>query len=257
MSLRSSLRRKVLVFPFLGFYVKFFWGKSSSKYILELNGNRKALADESWSEIALSVKSVFGMLLVSRKGTSVSDGALISDYLRSRISKELENPCKCSAIEIIDIEFLSDPCFLLLEDHIVSIKSVLSEIILPVNSSHGDLHRDNFVVMDGELKVIDWAMYSARSSFLLDYLHFYCREICSIFKVSWVEAIWLSMPEWQKLSAEFDIPLDRLRLIYSLDRISLELGQDSGLLMLKPDKYRHVVGRLVGSICPPLEIVGF
>jgi hypothetical protein len=257
MSLRNSLRRKVLVFPFFGFYVKFFWGDSSSKYVLELNGNLKALADECWSAITLPVKSVCGVMLVSRKGTRVSDGALISDYLRSRIRKELENPCKCSAIEIIDFKFLSDPCFSLVEDQIASIKGVLSDVILPISSSHGDLHRDNFIFMDGELRIIDWAMYSARSSFLLDYLHFYCRETCSILKISWVEAIWLSIPEWQELSAEFDIPLDRLRLIYSIDRISLELGQYSGLLMYKPDKYRLAVDRLVGSIYPASKRVGY
>jgi hypothetical protein len=246
--LRHNIAKQVLVFPVGKKYVKIFWGIAREKYFTEVDGNTAALLDAKWSSVVVPVEKFGKRALLSKRGKQIETANDIVRYLKLRLSGELKASNKQCAFSILDSSFLSRSCFSLSQIQIENIENYLSLLWLPVGSAHGDLHKDNFILLDGKIKVIDWAMYRTESSFVLDYMHYFCRVFCTANKLSWVDAIWFPIPEWQNLSLQHDAPLESLRLAYAIDRVSLELSQNSNLLFVKLDKYKKLVFQLIDSI---------
>lgn len=248
LGVRHIIAKKVLVFPFGKRYVKFFWGGARGKFYTELRGNFAALSDSTWASMVVPVSRFGSMVLLTDRGLPLDSDNEVLNYLNLRLDSEFNSSYKCQASDVLDDSFLLDPCFMLERMQVNAVQDCLSLLWLPLSSAHGDLHKDNFIRLNGELKIIDWAMYKAESSFVLDYMHYFCRSFCAENKLSWVDAIWLPIAEWQALSLRYDISLELLRLAYAINKISLELAQDNYLFSKKLEKYRGLVLRLVDSV---------
>ncbi len=238
---RKAINRGVFVFFMGRVCVKLFIPRASRMRVLEAAGNSAAAVDGFWCSFVHPMKSL-PFILYSTRGEGVLEGSLlvsrVETFLRLKLDEYLALAAEQAAINLIDFSAFKDICAELGVDVSQQIKGDLGGLCLPVCGGHGDLHLGNFITIDDELKIIDWAMYKSRSMYLLDFMHFYIRRQCCSLGVSWVDVVFNDVPGLELVSDFYLFDMRKLFVLYSVDRILREVAQKGSLSLKDSIKYR-------------------
>jgi hypothetical protein len=245
---RFANKRSYFV-SFNGYIIKFYHPKKYSYKSSEHSGNKAALLNPFFQKNVMPVKPIFG-------GLKMIKGSLISidkiDHLELFIDRKLEEskqyPFK-PFDEIIDFSFIKQLIEYGLNDSLFHLMvSNLRNVSLPSTGSHGDLHADNIVLISDTYKIIDWSMYSANGSFVLDYIHFNNYQIARQKNISWTMSILEDGCYLNNLSTEFNISVCKLRKTYCMSRIFGELSHRKKASKIKKKqivKYNTLMEKLL------------
>jgi hypothetical protein len=220
---------------------------------IEENNNRRASTDLFWRGFVVPAKR-FGNALISRRypAASAVHYAAIKRLIEDKLAV-LASADRAPASELIDLAPVAQLADLPSVDiDLAFIVGAASCHRLPVSSSHGDFFVGNMVWRNGQLGLIDWDSYRARSSFVLDVVHFHVNILqLQLGGKSWTELVLDEVPRDARvglLASKFGVSVKGLLLIYALDRTSREIAQEGGVGKLGPAKLAKYV-RLSRALC--------
>ena len=218
----------------------------------ELIGNRKALQTSFWSDKVIQV-SPYPLSLAMVKGIPIAEPNL--EQVERFISKKLEETLKYES-QKANITYNYQKLQRLGKQGldlrlIEACHKVMQQVELPITSAHGDLHIENMILVDQEIKLIDWSMYNCKGSFITDYIHFYNFMEAVKHNESWTIAILKDQDYLFLLAKRLNIAPVLLKTIYTLNRIAGEAGQYPRTNLLPTNqiaKYNSVLTHLLTSI---------
>lgn len=213
-------------------FVKLFspFGPMRYRKTLELEGNRRALSDPTWSGLPVKT-SRFPFALVSLRGEPIADEVgteLAEALLWDRFKRPFENGDLIPARSVVppagldamrkhgvpnsDLDYLLD---------------LIEDLRIPAGSAHGDAHQDNFITMGGKIRIIDWTVFEERSSPLFDLLYWYAdrhrRQMALAGQppMSLRDQVLGIPPKWQEL--QFAYPdIKQIQIYFVLMRLSIK-----------------------------------
>lgn len=214
----------------------------------ELQANKSALSAKFWQNRVVEV-SPFLSCLAMPKGQPIEklNREQAQQFMEEALLKSLKYP-KRSVCNSFDLEVLRGLERYGMKAHLLTkAAQALKDTCLPITSAHGDLHINNMIMLDGELRIIDWAMYNSKGSFITDYIHFYNYQKAISNKQSWTVAILAERLYLEKLAQLLSVGPTQLRIAYALSRIYGEVYQQRKLSLIPPKqivKYNNVLEQL-------------
>jgi hypothetical protein len=246
---RKRLRHGVFLLPVGNMMLKLFLPHVHSRLVFEWRGNQLAQSDSLWCEDVVPLRRIpFGFISQRGRPAVIADWFTIQAFLWRKLDQLATIDRKIAAGELVDWPLLNQLKGVGLKQRSLEyIAAAFEDYDVPLSSSHGDFYMDNVVFFGKQLAVIDWGFYRSRSTFLIDWLHLPLRRICTEKKVSWTEALFLDMPEWQGVMPKDTNELKLLRLLYAVDRASREIEQKGGVDRVRVEKYIRPLSRLTGQ----------
>ena len=186
---------------------KFFTPPASLRMKLEWSSNLEARKDSLWKDVVIPLRRIpFGFLMPYGEPAVEKDISFIKNFIVQKMDSISQSTSSwIDAIETVDITILK-----ILEKNRFQkekskfIISKLRSFKVPYSSSHGDFHIDNIVFIKGKLYLIDWSLYSAKSSIIFDVMHLPLRQICKKEKISWIESQLKKIPMWGMLAGKIN-----------------------------------------------------
>lgn len=215
----------------------------------ELNGNKAALKTTFWADKVIPVNSS-PLSLSMVKGTPVTMPKLatVEVLIASKLSEALTyapqqawktyNYKKLQQLgqQGLDLNLL-EKCH-----------TLLRPLNLPITSAHGDLHIENMILIEHEIKIIDWCMYNRKGSFITDYVHFYNFLESVKYNESWTISILRDQECFDLLARQLNTEVVLLKMIYVLNRIAGEVKQFTRRSLVPANqiaKYNTVLSHLI------------
>lgn len=245
---RNRLHHGVFLLPVGHMMLKLFLPHVRRRLVLEWRGNRLAQADSLWREDVVALRRIpFGFVSQRGRPAVIGDWPIIQAFLWEKLDYLAAVGRKIAAGELVDWPLLDRLKEVGLKQRSIDyVADAFKDYDVLLSSSHGDFHLDNVVFFDKQLALIDWSLYRSKSTFLIDLLHLPLRRICTEQRLSWTEALFVDMPEWQRIGQD-TTELKLLRLLYAVDRASREIEQKGGVDRVRVEKYIRPLGRLTGQ----------
>lgn len=231
MNLKRKLIRKycfgIVIFHIGNRVFKFFSPHARTRMKLEWHANQQAQQDPLWKDIVVPLQRVpFGFSMPHGRQAKEENLPFIENFIIQKLELVIQTASWVNAITVVDNTILK-----ILEKHGFKEKkskfliTKLQSYKVPYSSSHGDFHFNNVVFINGKMRMIDWSLYSSKSSIILDIMHLPLRQICKKNEISWIEAQTKEIPTWNMLADKLNIDVNRLRILYAIDRAGRELRQ--------------------------------
>lgn len=219
---------------------------------VELIGNQRAQQTSFWSDKVIQVRS-YPLSLAMIKGIPVPEYKLkqVEQFVANKLEGALKYQQQQAHITYNYRELQK------LERHGLDLRlaeechELLRSLKLPITSAHGDLHIENMILVDQEIRIIDWSMYNPNGSFVTDYIHFYNFAEAVRNNESWTVSIQKDQDFLRFLAQRVDTEPVLLKAIYTLNRIAAEASQFTNTSLLpvnQIDKYNSVLNHIVTSI---------
>ena len=222
-------RLGIIVFQIGSWVFKFFLPHARTRMILEWRANKQAQQDPLWKDVVVPLWRIpFGFLMPRGRQSREEDLLFIENFILKKLDIISQTAPWVNATQAVDstiLRVLEKYGFQAQKSKLIISK--LQSYEVPYSSSHGDFHFDNIVFIGGKIRMIDWSLYSSRSSVILDIMHLPVRQICKKNGISWIEAQLKEIPEWNMLAEKINVDVDSLRILYAVDRTERELRQKS------------------------------
>jgi hypothetical protein len=220
-------RMGIIVLHIGKWVLKLFSPYANIRMVLEWHANQQAQQDPVWKNVVLPLRRIpFGFLMLRGRQAGEEDLPFIENFILQKLDMISQNSIWVNAIKAVDSTILK-----ILEKHGLQEKksklliSKLQSFKVPCSSSHGDFHFNNVVFINGKIYIIDWSLYSSKSSIILDIMHLSLRQICNKNSISWAEAQLKVIPMWDILADKINVDVNNLRILYAVDRTERELRQ--------------------------------
>jgi len=224
----QKYRFGVIMFQRGNWVFKFFTPPANLRMKLEWSANLEAQKDSLWKDAVIPLRRIpFGFLMPYGEPAEEKDISVIENF----IIQKMDSVSKSASLRVNAIEAVDSAILKILEKNGLQKKkskfifSKLQSFKVPYSSSHGDFHIDNIVFIKGKLCLIDWSLYSTKSSIIFDVMHLPLRQICKKEKISWIESQLKEIPMWDMLAGKINSDVNNLRMLYALDRTERELRQ--------------------------------
>ncbi len=230
---------------------KVFTPKGRYFKIAELEGNKKAMLVEFWKDQVVEVTPNFICLEMHRgKPVTAKDRVKADQYIDNKLHQSLTFK-KSKISDAYDFKSLKSLVKFGLDSNLIQrAEEILNHVFLPVTSAHGDFHSDNMIVIQNEIKVIDWSMFAQKGSYITDYIHYHNHRYAKKNKESWTVSILKEREYLTYLADMINVKPNDLRLAYSISRISGEINQRLDLKLVTQKeilKYNYVLNQLVNE----------
>ena len=217
----------------------------------EYKGNVKAASTKFWQDQVVIVKpNMLGLEMQRGVPVASVDQSKVNEFVEFKLQEALTFDFgKIHHAIAFDLLFK-------LSENGLDIKlvkqseKILERIVLPITSAHGDFHIENIIMIDTNIKVIDWSMFALRGSFVTDYIHFYNYKLAKTNRESWTRSILKEGEYIDRLAQILGLSATDLRLAYSLSRISGEIRQRKSLKYVTRNdiiKYNYVLKQLLND----------
>ncbi|WP_159439870.1 phosphotransferase [Pontibacter lucknowensis] len=218
----------------------------------ELCGNQKALQTKFWSDTVIQVNP-FVLCLAMVKGTPVPESRMeqAEQFMAAKLEEALNHEWQQAHMtyNLMKLQKLGQQG---LDLRLIEVcHNLLRHLKLPVTSAHGDLHIENMILIDEEIRIIDWCMYNRSGSFITDYIHFYNFAEAVKHNESWTVAIQKDSDYLRRLASHMSTEPGLLSIVYTLNRIAGEASQFPRTDLVPAsqiDKYNAVLTHLTTSI---------
>ncbi|TPE42517.1 hypothetical protein [Pontibacter mangrovi] len=223
------------------------WGETSRQ--AELQANQSALSSGFWSDSVVPVSPrSFCLSMPKGKGLGEAHHALANQFMHDGLQRCLAYPRRPvnSFFDLCRLQQLER--YGLRKHLIMQAVALLSDTKLPATSAHGDLHIGNMVLLHEQIRLIDWAMYNSKGSFITDYIHYYNYQVAVQQKQSWTVAIQGECGYLLRLSQLLHVKVNLLRLAYAISRIYGEVWQQQKphlVPAMQIQKYNMVLDKLI------------
>ncbi|MFD2247999.1 aminoglycoside phosphotransferase family protein [Pontibacter ruber] len=246
---RYHYSKPSFIYHFGKWTFKIFTPNGKASKIAELQGNHGALGSMFWSGQVLRIKHRLFYLVMKRGEPICAENSLLAEqFIESKLQEALGYPVQPSS-NAFDFKYLRNLENIGLKPGLLEkAENILRSVNLPVTSAHGDLHQGNMVHVDHQIKIIDWSMFTCNGSFITDYIHYHNYGQAIYYRESWTESILKEQPYLDKLAQELQTTSNHLRLAYSINRISGEIGQLSNLEVIPEKviaKYNYVLKNII------------
>lgn len=213
----------------------------------ERDGHALAAQCPVWGSYALPVRFGRYRIAVAAAGETLESGkaAVLCEFVEDRVVAALAAGSPRSGAEVLPMAALrdvlggADPL-------IAQILEVLRDVTLPSGPTHGDLHRGNLLLVEGEIRVIDFDRFRSDGCPLFDLLHFKLSEAQRGTGTPWLEVL-CAHPELVQRSTMELIDPDALFVAYAMQRIALE-GQSALIQGRSLEKYRRQAERTIAHL---------
>ncbi|TXK46766.1 phosphotransferase [Pontibacter qinzhouensis] len=246
------MQQRTFIFHLGSKTYKFFSPKKINYRHAELQGNKAALQTDFWAEHVLEVSPYpLGLTMATGKPVSGQMPESAEQFINRKLHQAISYPHHVIT-EAFNLEKMRQLIAFGLEADLLSYaETILKNIRLPITSAHGDLHPGNMLCLGNKLMIIDWSMFSAKGSFITDYIHYYNYSTALQHKESWSKAILREATYLSDLSATLSLPVPQLRLLYCLSRISGEVSQRKSAGEVLPrqiKKYNVVLKQVLNEL---------
>lgn len=241
------LSRNAFIFLFCNTAVKRFRGVGAA--VLreqQLVGHARASACLTWGAHVLPIRGSIFESVISRRGYPVGPSNLSNlEQFVMEITEISMTPKRYeAALNLIPTNALIEVLLTAGANELIeALPKILSSIYLPFGPTHGDLHRDNFLIVDEEICVIDCDRFRAHGSPLFDRLHFRLSEFDRENKKAWLRKL-ISLESIVSEVSFGYLHSSELILTYGLQRIAHECS--SALIMQRDtQKYYNQVLKII------------
>jgi hypothetical protein len=241
----KQLTRHALILHLGHTTYKLFAPQNSLYRSSELEGNKKALKAGFWAGHVLKIEPHF-LSLSMAKGEPLApgNGHKIDAFISGKLMQTFYYPRQRMS-EAFDFGMLHKlEAQGLIPGLLQESETILENTFLPITSSHGDFHAGNMLCIGEKIMLIDWDMFSARGSFITDYIHCLNYRSAQLQQESWTVAILRESAYLEELAQLFELTTRQLRLAYCISRMAGELQHHRSVQDLQPkriQKYNRVL----------------
>ena len=212
----------------------------------QMNGQARAQACPVWAPHVLRARTGAFSLLVSQRGVAVGakDMPELESFAMELTAQSMASGESAPAQQLVPI----DPLHQVLAASeagslIPALTPLLEPFRLPAGPTHGDLHRDNFLKVGDQFRIIDCDRFRVRGCPLFDRLHFRLSEAQRDTGRSWLDTLLARQDIVDEIACR-NVTSEALLLAYAMQRIAHE-GEGAFLLKRSLRKYRDQAERLL------------